>query len=77
MGEVFAHLCCPGNSCDACVAIDSWIEEHGYCFSGAAAREVYLPLEEKGNFFSLADMQIPVERKNYDKQYSMHHTNCG
>jgi DNA-binding transcriptional MerR regulator len=57
------HLCRPGNSCNACIAIDSWIEEHGYCFSGAAAREVYLPQEEESGSFSLAEMQIPIERR--------------
>ena len=57
------HLCHPGNSCQACTAIDSWIEEHGYGFSGVAAREVYLSQEEERDSFLLAEMQIPVERR--------------
>lgn len=57
------HLCRPGNSCQACLAIDSWIEEHSYSFSEAAAREVYLPQEEEDGRFALAEMQIPVKRR--------------
>lgn len=58
------HPCRPGNSCDVCVLIDSCIEEHGYSFCiGSAAREVYLAQEDDSGSFSIAEMQIPVERR--------------
>jgi DNA-binding transcriptional MerR regulator len=56
------HPCRPGGSCEACVLIDSWTREHGYSFCpDSAAREVYLA-EDEGGSFSIAEMQLPVER---------------
>jgi DNA-binding transcriptional MerR regulator len=57
------HLCRPGNPCQACLAIDTWVEGHSYGFSGAAAREVFLRKEEESGSFFLTEMQIPLERK--------------